>query len=68
MYGKSITFKDCERILKNNGYTFKRQSGDHHIFENSEGDIISLPYKGKAMSQKTWKREFKKHNLKELNC
>ena len=38
------TQRDFERILKTNGYSFKRQKGDHLIYVNDGGRHISVKY------------------------
>ena len=59
---KSLTFREVQVILKNNGYYVKKKGG-HWIFENDKGQVISLPYHSKAMSIKTVLREFKKKGI-----
>ena len=66
MYGKAMTFKEVHTILRNNGYKIERTSGGHIIYFNGT-DHITLPFKTKALSQKTVNREFKKHGI-EVNA
>lgn len=42
-HGKgSISYREVDRILKNNGYTIIRCNG-HRIYGNDEGKHISIP-------------------------
>jgi len=62
MYGKALSRKECERILKNNGFFFARSKGDHLIYKNAQGRTFVITSK---ISQKTWKRNCKREGIKE---
>lgn len=59
MYGKALTTRDAIKILRDNGFEYVRQTGDHLIYKNANGNMVSIT-NGKPLSQKTWKRECKK--------
>ena len=42
---KQYTQTEFIRIVKRNGFFYKRHSGDHAIYINSKGRHISIPYK-----------------------
>lgn len=37
------TNKEFNRILNNNGFSYVRTKGSHHIYYNSDGKHISIP-------------------------
>ena len=42
---KQYTQTEFIRIVKRNGFLYKRHSGDHAIYINNKGRHISIPYK-----------------------
>ena len=42
---KQYTQTEFIRIVKRNGFLYKKHSGDHAIYINSKGRHISIPYK-----------------------
>lgn len=48
-------------VMEMNGYCVKRKNGSHYIYENENGDIISLP---KSLNRMLWLGECKRHSLK----
>jgi len=64
MNGKAISCEEARFILRLNGYELARQ-GKHEVWKNKKtGEVIAITRR--LISQKTWKRECKNHNLKEL--
>lgn len=61
MHGKALTTREANKILKDNGWKLERQTGGHLIYQNEEGDEITIT--SNRLSQKTWKRECKKHGI-----
>ena len=39
------TYRSFIKILKNNGYVLVRKRGDHFIYKNKDGNIISINLK-----------------------
>lgn len=62
--GKAIDEREAIKILNANGFYKARQNGSHVTYKNNDGRIITIT-SGKPLSQKTWKRECKKNNIKE---
>ena len=62
MYGKALSYREADKVLKKNGYDLVRNGGEHLIYKNAIGETIALTRQ--KISQKTWKRECKKHNIK----
>ena len=62
MGGKSMTFIECDRILKSLGFVLIRVSGSHNIYGRGVQRFV-LPRNMKTVSQKTWQRECKKNNI-----
>lgn len=63
MEGKSLKRNEAIKLLNKYGFELVRES-KHYIFKNDEGEVIALPRHGRV-SQKTWKRELKKHGIEE---
>lgn len=40
---KQYTSREFIRIVKRNGFTYKRHNGDHAIYVNNKGRHISIP-------------------------
>ena len=59
---KSLSFRELDRILSDNGYKIKRKTS-HYVYEDATGDVITFAFHSKAVSMKTVLREFKKHNV-----
>lgn len=57
---KTYTFRDVERILKDNGYEKVSSRGSHMKYENSEGKHITMNIKPNRM---VVQRVFKDFNL-----
>lgn len=55
------THREFCKVLKNNGFQFKRQSGDHYIYLNANGRHISVP---KRLNACIALRLIKENNLK----
>lgn len=64
MNGKAITDREAHRILVDNGFARVRTNGSHVIYKHGDGRTLTITF-GKPLSQKTWKRECKKNNIKE---
>ena len=47
-------------VMKANGYEPARSCGSHTVFENKNGDTISIP---KSINRMLWRREVRKHNI-----
>lgn len=58
MSGKAVELRECEKILRKNGFTFARNNGGHKIYKNSQGERFVLT--SGIISQKTWRRECKR--------
>lgn len=58
---KQFTFKKFTDILKNNGFSFSRQKGDHFIYIRN-GKHVSIP---KSIKSVVALRLIKENNLKE---
>lgn len=41
-FKRSYNPREVERLLKNNGWTFSRQSGSHRIYTNNKGDHVTI--------------------------
>ena len=61
---KEYTFRDFRILLRDNGYIFQRQTGDHYIFSN-DYNVISVPNHGKKLNKMVCRRLIKENNLKE---
>ncbi len=61
MAGINLKYRIIEKILKDNGFTFVRQSGDHKIYKRGK-DHISLPCP--KVNGLILERLFKEHNIK----
>ena len=55
------THREFCKVLKNNGFHFNRQNGDHHIYLNANGRHISVPMRLNACIAL---RLIKENNLK----
>lgn len=63
MFGKALTSREADKILRKNGFHVERITGDHLIYKNNSNESLVITV-GKAFSQKTWKRECKRLNIK----
>lgn len=62
-----IRLKDATRILKKNGYTLDRVSGDHYTYKNESGRPLLLVFhmkRGNSCPYPIWNKMVKKHNIK----
>lgn len=62
-----IRLKDATRILKKNGYTLNRVSGDHYTYKNESGRPLLLVFhmkRGNSCPYPIWNKMVKKHNIK----
>ena len=57
---KQYTQTEFIRIVKRNGFLYKRHSGDHAIYINNKGRHISIPYKLESVIAR---RLIKENNL-----
>ena len=57
---KQYTQTEFIRIVKRNGFLYKRHSGDHAIYINNKGNHISVPLRIKAVIAR---RLIKENNL-----
>lgn len=57
---KQYTQTEFIRIVKRNGFLYKRPSGDHAIYINNKGRHISIPYKLESVIAR---RLIKENNL-----
>ena len=57
---KQYTHTEFIRIVKRNGFLYKRHSGDHAIYINNKGRHISIPYKLESVIAR---RLIKENNL-----
>lgn len=53
----SNEFREFKRLLNRNGYRCDRIKGSHYIFENEEGNIISIPKEPNRMIMQRLKKE-----------
>ncbi|MCR5453170.1 MAG: type II toxin-antitoxin system HicA family toxin [Lachnospiraceae bacterium] len=60
---KEYSFREFRLLLKNNGYSFERMSGDHYIYTNGV-TMISVPDHGKKLNRMVCRRLIKENNLK----
>lgn len=60
---KQWSKKDVMKIMKNNGYCPVRNSGDHTIFRNKDGNTISIPL-SREPNKMLMRRLIKENNLK----
>lgn len=61
-----VKYRDAVKILKKNGYIHQYQTGDHHIFSNSDGRKITLPFhknRNNECSGFLFMKEVKRKNL-----
>ena len=61
-----IRLKDATRILKKNGYTLNRVSGDHYTYKNESGRPLLLVFhmkRGNSCPGAIWKKTCKQHNI-----
>lgn len=58
-----VTYKECQIILKYNGFNFDHQSGSHAIYKNERGKHISI--KADCVNPCVWRRLVKENNLDE---
>lgn len=62
---KEYSFREFQQLLRNNGYVFQRNSGDHYIYSN-DVNTISIPDHGKKLNKMVCRRLIKENNLKEI--
>lgn len=60
---REVTFKECDRILRKNGFEVNRISGGHVIYKNNHGRHVSLPRK--TVNACVWQRLVKENCLDE---
>ena len=60
---REVTYKECQLILKYNGFYFDHQSGSHAIYKNERGKHISI--KVTSVNACIWRRLVKENNLDE---
>ena len=61
MRKKTYNIREVKQILKYNGYKLDRQSGSHEIYENDNGDSITI--KCSHCNKMIFQRIVKEHNL-----
>lgn len=59
---RQYTQREFIRVVKRNGYTYKRHSGGHAIYYNKEGNHISIPHNLECVIAR---RLIKENNLHE---
>ena len=60
------SFREVDRLLRENGYVKVRSRGGHTIYESTKGNVISIPHNPNAMIMR---RLIKENGLKggEIN-
>ena len=58
-----LKFKDCRRILIDNGFLFKSQSGSHKKFTCGDSESIILPDASNGVNRMMWRRLCKEHGI-----
>lgn len=58
------TVRDFRNILKHNGYTKERNTGDHEVWCKEGLPHISIPNKSKTLNPMITRRLIKENNLK----
>lgn len=53
----SNEFREFKKLLNRNGYRCDRIKGSHYIFENEQGNIISIPKEPNRMIMQRLKKE-----------
>ena len=56
---KVLSTREVEKILRKNGYTYKKQNGSHIHYEK-DGNVIVITNKINAM---VWRRLMKENNI-----
>lgn len=64
MKAQIYSVREFRKILKKNGYTLQRTSGDHEIWINAQGKHISIPNNGKCINIMITRRLIKENNLR----
>ena len=47
---KELSIKDFQKILKRNGYTYKRKTGSHYIYHSPSGRQLVINDRPKQMT------------------
>jgi len=58
-----IPTKKAEKLLKENGYKFERQTGSHMTFKNNDGKTVTL-VNTREQAPGTWRNILKTAGLK----
>lgn len=61
-----IKLRDANKILKKNGYTLDRISGDHYIYKRDSRPLLLVFHmnRGNVCPWPIWNKMGKKHNIK----
>lgn len=60
---REVTYKECQLILKHNGFFLDHHSGSHAIYKNERGKHISI--KVGKVNACVWRRLVKENSLDE---
>ena len=61
---KAVNRREADRILRKNGWVYKRSSGDHTIYKHKDyAEIISIP---EDVNFIMWKKYVNKFNLLDV--
>lgn len=60
---KQYTFKELDKMLRQNGYRMVRSKGSHRIYKNDEGNTICIPERRKEVNRVLAARIVKQNNL-----
>lgn len=61
MSTKTYNNRDIQRILRNNGFVFQRQTGSHMIYTNEVGEHMTVRFAN--CNKMVWQRLIKEYNL-----
>lgn len=61
MSTKTYNDRDIQRILRNNGFVFQRQTGSHNIYTNAVGEHVTVRFTN--CNKMIWQRLIKEYNL-----
>jgi len=63
MKPRRYEYLEFRRLLRRNGYFYRRTRGSHFVFENESGDIVSI---NKNLNPMVAQRLIKEHDLQEV--
>lgn len=59
-----VTYKECQKVLKYNGFHIDHYSGSHAIYKNDRGKHISI--KVGSVNPCVWRRLVRENSLYEI--